>query len=245
MLVGLAVVVLLAAENANAGVIVRQTTFGIGYGGGPSSNFTSALDAATGNDVTVVSDLSDLDFLLMFDGLWLDLPETDDNPLAAGQHLTPFEIASIQSFILTGRRVVMIGENHLWTEWDNQILGIVGGTKTNLTASATGSKILAHELTDSAETISVFGSGFSSGGTPLYEIFHAGNSIVTLWGGNVLTILDSFVVENSDWTRADNAQFATNVANWVAGPSVAVPEPATLLLLGTGLAAVGYRRRRK
>ena len=61
----------------------------------------------------------------------------------------------------------------------------------------------------------------------------------------MLNILDENVVEDGYQTYGDDAQFTTNVANWIAGSSAPVPEPASFLLPGTGLGVLGLTTWRR
>lgn len=234
-------------EQLFGAVTVRHPSSGFGgYGSASSSRLTDAFDAATGNEVTVVANVADLNSLMSFDGLWLDHIDTDNDPDSSSQYLTPVEISNIEAFIALGRRVVMIGEGWPWENWNRQILDIAGGTLSDITASATMTRAVEHELTASAETIHVYGSGFSMGGTHLYEGWPNGTSIATLWGENVLTVMDDFITTDSGWSRADNAQFATNVVNWVSETQV-VPEPSSIAIWSivgvVGFVAMTRRRR--
>src|SRR6478672_5782975 len=91
------------------------------YGGSRWSELTNEINA-TFDTVTVVPNLNDRNQLLAYDRLWIDQRWVPSNNLNAT------ELTNIQSFIATGRRLVMIGENNSWTSWNNQILGLVGGS---------------------------------------------------------------------------------------------------------------------
>jgi len=102
---------------------------------------------------------------------------------------------------------------------------------------------VSHEITDAAPAILGFWVGVANGGTQMYS----GKNFVTLWGPsqNVLTILDENVVEDGYAGYGADARFTTNVANWLAGSPTPVPEPASMVLLGTGVAVLGAIRKRR
>lgn len=86
-------------------------------------------------------------------------------------------------------------------------------------------------------------AGLVSGGMALFD-----KNWATLWGAgqNVLTMLDVNVVDDDYWNDLNDAQFAQNVANWISGRNVAVPDGGScFFLLGLGLSALGYFRRVK
>ncbi len=228
------------SSNATS-ILVSQSTgiSGYGYGYSAWTNFTNALDTASGNGVDVVSNFTDLSLMLTYDALLLDQRWTSGS-LQAG------EAANIATFIATGKRVLMMGENNSWTSWNNGILSIVGGSYGSEYEGDTSST-LAHPLTAGVNTVYLPTAGRAVGGTALFD-----QNFATLWGaGNVLTVLDVNVLSNFSWNTEDNGIFATNVANWLAEkPSVPpisdpIPEPATLTLLGLGMAGIAYRRLRK
>ena len=147
--------------------------------------------------------------MMTFDALWLDHRGSDSLPTSV---LTAAEINNIGQFINTGRRVVLHGENEMWINWNNQILGIVGGSFAGGGNSEPTAPALIHELTDGVSQVYMAAPGLANGGTPLFN-----NNFATLWGAeqNTLTILEVSSQSTTYWTNLDNAVFFTNVASWI------------------------------
>jgi hypothetical protein len=214
--------------------------FGYRIGGSSWTEFTAKLNAASGGSVFLTANFENLTEMLNYDALLLPARDQPDTLSAA-------EVAAISAFIATGRRVVLFGENDNWRAWDQQIVAIAGGTYIAEPYDAYwgySSSILSNEITNSADSILGFWVGVADGGTQLYS----NRNFVTLWGGsqNVLTILDENVVEDAYQAGfGDDAQFTTNVANWLAGGPAAVPAPGTFVLVALGLVALRFGRRER
>jgi len=211
-------------------------TLGYGYGYSGWTNFTSAINSSTGNGVTVVSNYNNLAQMLASDALFLDQRWTSGS-------LSATELSNLATFIATGKKVVLMGENSGWTSWDNQILGLVGGAYAG-DGNGGANTIYSHALTSGVSSVNLPVSGLSTvtGGTALFD-----QNWATLWGTNqnVLTLLDINVMSNAFWNNADNAQFAQNVADWLGTPSASVPEAgSTVALLGLALVGFAALRRR-
>lgn len=220
------------------------------YGDFPESSwsiFSDEMDRASGNNV-FTGPFTSLSTVLSFDALVFTARESDFvNPAVP----TATELANISAFIDTGRRILLIGENTIWSQWNDAILGLVGGTYSNelLNGPTSPAAGLSHELVDGISTIEVLGAGVadaSPNGIPVFE-----ENFATLWGdnSNVLTVLDSNVWEDSliD-SNNQNSRFLANVADWLASSPTSdysIPEPTTLSLLVLSLAGLGFMRQKQ
>jgi MYXO-CTERM domain-containing protein len=239
-LVGAIVALSLTASASATNILLSSSggTLGYGYGYSQWDNMTAALNTASGNGVTVTSNFTNLAQMLAADALWLDQRWTSGS-------LSGTELTNLSTFISTGKRVVMIGENSNWTAWDNQILGLVGGSFAG-DGFNTATTIYSHALTAGVTSTTLPGSGLStvSGGTALFD-----QNWATLWGANqnVLTLLDINVMSDSNWSDANNAVFANNVAQWISATpqNNNVPEGgSTVAMMGlAALALAGARRK--
>ena len=239
-----ALLVLIGVGHVEGAVLVSSPHYlDYGYGDSYWDNFSSALNTATGGSVALTSNFENLAQMLGYDALLLQARQAGGG---TGGLLSATEVSNLSAFMATGRRVVMMGENNNWTAWNQQILGIVGGTFVG-NVSGIAVAIVANDITASAWTVSITVGGVESGtalgGTGLYS-----KNFATLWNDNVLTVLDVNVWSDGSWSSYDNGQFGTNVANWLAAPAAVIPEPSTFLiwsLLGGLGIMVGWYRRRK
>jgi hypothetical protein len=239
-LVGAVVALCVTASASATNILLSDSggAFGYGYGYNQWDNITNALNTASGNGVTVTSNFTNLAQMLAADALWLDQRWT-------GGSLSGTELSNLATFISTGKRVVMIGENSAWASWNNQILGLVGGTFVG-DGFGSATTIYSHALTAGVSSVTLPAAGLStvSGGTALFN-----QNWATLWGANqnVLTLLDVNVMSDGNWGAANNAVFANNVAQWIsaAPPQTNVPDGgSTVAMMGlAALALAGARRK--
>jgi hypothetical protein len=220
-------------------LLVNQVTpyDGYGYGLGSWTGMTDDLNTAFGAaNITVSgSPLTNLANLLSFDRLWITARQPGDPGLSAT------EIANVEAFIATGRRVVLIGENNAWTSWNNSILATVGGTYSGSVTNNTLTPALVHPLTAGVNSLNTIADGIAVGGTPLFS-----QNVATLWGESVVSLLSVNVIDDTTGALPDNPQFKTNLATWLAGsPGAQVPEPGTISLLSLGALVLGSTLRRR
>lgn len=202
---------------------------GYGYGFGSWDNLTAAIDNRFSR-VDTVANFTDLNLMLQYDRLWLDQRWTD-------ARLPQQEAQNIAAFIATGRRVLMVGENGLWTNWNNDILAIVGGSHEGQ-FSGTMNKVRDWPvITDGVQRANAAAVGVARGGTALFDA-----NFATVWSGNgtdnVVTVLDVNFWDDTYWNQFDDARLATNLVEWLA-----LPTPSAAAVLGLGALAASRRRR--
>ena len=227
MVIVMAVSVLPTAQ-ANLLVCNGDPEMGYGYGNIDWTNMTTALNNACRN-IATTPNFENLTQMLSYNAIWLDLRQLSVNSL-----LSATELSNIAAFMATGRKVVLMGENNSWTLWDNQILGLVGSSLDN-EFNGTVNAIVANALTAGVSTIDLVFGGTAVGGTALFD-----QNFATLWGSNVLTVLDVNVFDDVYWNNNDNSIFAQNVAQWICP----VPLPGTFWLLGLGLTGLWAGRKK-
>jgi hypothetical protein len=205
-------------------------------GGQYWGEFTSALITASGGSLATGVNIASISDLMSHDAMVLNLRPDDFT-------LTTTETSNLLSYINSGRKLLMFGENEGWPDWNQSILDLVGGPNSNIGYNGNTSPVVSNDLTAGVGSVYVPYSGIvSNGGQALFA-----QNFATLWGSNVLTILDVNVQSDAYWNVADNAQFGTNVANWLASPLPIspVPEPSIFALFSLGLAGLGFANRRR
>ena len=235
LVTGLLVFSIVNIANATSILLSEGQNYYAHYGDTSWTNMTSTLDFASGNSVDVVSGFSDLSLMLGYDALWLDQRYHGT--------LTSTESSNVSAFLSTGKRVVMIGENDNWHDWNIQLIeDIAGGSYVGGSTSGVFPTVANNDLTAGVSSVYLpSGAETAGGGTSLFTY-----NFATLWNSNLLTVLDSNLFANAYWNYNNNSVFATNIANWVTADVEPVPEPATMLLFGTGLVGlVGSRLRKK
>lgn len=213
---------LLVVRTKSSGRSVPFGADAVTYGEAGWTRFTEVLKTAFDGRVEVVASAENLDLMLRFSSLLVCERGAD----RTGARLTSTEISNIKTWIQTGRRALLFGENDHWSGWDADILGIVGGRFSGIETGnasirgrrwingvAVSSPALKHPLTRDVDALEWTADGIALGGTPVFAV-----NVATLWGKtrNVLTVLSLNVVDDEHWFHQSNGQFAVNVASWLA-----------------------------
>lgn len=214
-------IALTAFVDAAAGQTLAATKethgFGFGYGDVRYDNFSAELDARFAS-VTIITDLTDLNEMLQYDAIMVQIREWT-------AVLSSQESTNLSAYVATGRRVLMMGENNLWTGWNNSLLAVVGGSYSGREGDGVMTVLNPYSpLTDNVTSVDLPDGGLALGGLSLFN-----TNFATVWSGdgteNVVSMLDVNVFEDDRWNTLDGGQFATNVTQWLstgpgAGPTI-------------------------
>lgn len=176
-----------------------------GYQGSASTQFTGIVDSEF-STVDVVGDFEDLNQLLQYRALVLDLPSNGSFTLSAS------EMSNIQSYVASGGKVLVIGDQTYFQGWNESIAVLVGGTYVHQNTQGAISRVnVVPGLNANAATLSVAGATkITGGGTVLY-----GTGEVVLWGDKLLTQMDVDITRDGFIAQQQNAIYTQDVITWL------------------------------
>ena len=191
---------------------------------GNVTTFASIL--ANDFDTIITGSLGDPLYLTGADALIVNLPSLGSSyPLA--------ELNTLTQIFSGTTRVLIFFENDGWTNSNNQLAGLAGGSYIGQITGLvpiSGSSPLSAGITGSINTAA---AGQISGGEQVV------GSVLTLRGpeSNVILLGDTNIFDNTRIT-GNNLLLAQNVSSFLA-----VPEPSAALLGGLGVFTLLRRRR--
>lgn len=214
------------------------------------SDTVQAALAAVGHSVTAFQGLTGAAFSAALAGQDnLVMPEPEKGSLS---QLSPEAVAAIVDFVFNGGRLVSIFPAGNTSAFLNSAfgfsLGYTGCATATLDSSlGTGFESAPSSLACMNATVALLGSSLPTGAQSVYTN-SAGNSLVAFipFGqGSIVTLGWDFFnaaplgsAGASDWLPVLDLSL-------IARDAGQIPAPATLLLLGVGLAGLGFARRRK
>jgi hypothetical protein len=259
-LTGLAFALAITGSSAaNADVV---TVWGEALSGFSLTTINDFYNGLAGHSSSIATGTLDTVNLSGVSLLWATQPAND---------YTGAELSTMSSFLAGGGRIAFMGEHGSFGAAQNtRINGALGALGSTISinnvildsgfrsASVGDGQILSHTLTTGVNTYeyAAFAPLTISGTAEALmlgeEDFLGNPSIMMAYQnigpGSIFLITDQNVWDNSPtWGSFDNEVMFENLLSGETGapPVNGVPEPATLALLGLGLAGIGALRRRK
>ncbi|MBT4123145.1 MAG: autotransporter outer membrane beta-barrel domain-containing protein [Candidatus Ruthia sp.] len=167
----------------------------------------SSLDAYTTSNITD------------FDAILVDVGDESDA-------LSADDISKLNTFIATGKRVLLFGENSTWATWNASVESLDAiSSDTTVSSGNTSFDTLTSDVSTVTYTAGTSASG--SKGTALF-----GNRVSVLWGddSNVLTAFDINFHDDTRISNNDNLQYSQNIGDWLFASAVSDSTAPTMTI---------------